>query len=131
MKNLLSFTVLFLILITVSPAKAFDTMASSRSYRAHVIFQNSGPVKGTNRVRIDVTDKSGNTVANSLIGIEYLMPSLPGRKPMMSYRTTARALDGSYETSLDLTMSGEWKIIIRVAVPPKRAERMSFGIVVK
>ena len=130
MKSLLTLVMASLLLAGVSNASTFDTIASSKNYRARVVFPNGGPTKGANRIAINITSRSGQPVANALIGIEYLMPSLPGRKPMMTYRTTTRGIGASREASLNLTMTGEWKVILTVTVPPKRAERMAFGIVV-
>jgi hypothetical protein len=131
MKKYVPFVVMFMLLGLFSPARAFDTMASSKNYRARMTFVGGDPIVGVNRLRVVITDKAGRVVKDALVGIEYLMPSLPGKKPMMDYRTTARLAGSSYQASLDLTMAGEWKIILTVATPPKRSDQMTFGVVLK
>jgi hypothetical protein len=130
MKKSLPLITILLFLVVFSFASAFEVTATSKSLSARVTFLSGEPVKGTNGLRIDITDISGRPAKNASVKVEYLMPSLPGKKPMMDYRTDAKPVGSSYEASLNLTMTGEWKVVLTVT-RGERTEQMSFGMMVK
>jgi hypothetical protein len=130
MRRGLLIVVLLLLLVGSSWAQAFDTSAASESYTAKVTFLGGQPVKGSNRVRIDIVDTSSRLVEDARVEVEYLMPSLPGKPPMMDYRTSTRKAKSGYETTLKLDMTGEWKIVLSIT-RANRAEKITMGFVVR
>ena len=88
------------------------------------------PAEGTNKLQIGVTDSASRPVKDAKVDIEYFMPSLPGKPPMMDYHAPAKPSGEGYLTTLNLTMKGQWKATISVA-RPEGTERMTFDFVVK
>lgn len=80
-----------------------------------VRFGNRAPVKGRNHLSIIVLDSLRNKVDDATVKIEYLMPSLPGRPPMMHYEVTAQQEKGSYHAEVNLSMKGEWVFKVDVS----------------
>jgi hypothetical protein len=111
-------------------AEGFQLTGKADSYTAKVTFLEGQPVKGSNRVRIDVVNTSSKSVKDAQVEIEYLMPSLPGKPPMMDYHTTAKKVGAAYEATLDLDMTGEWKMIVSVTWA-KHTEKATVGFVIK
>ena len=69
------------------------------------------PQVGNNLIRIHVTDRTGNPVANAKLDLTYTMP-MPGMSP-----TTVPMVphgDGRYEAQVNLGMRGQWNITILI-----------------
>lgn len=84
------------------------------AYSIQVTWDNTKPALGANRLQIVVTDEASRPVAGAEVKIVYLMPSLPGRPPMMEYSTTASPVDSRYEATINLTMKGVWQMVVSV-----------------
>ncbi len=96
------------------------------SYVVVLAFDQGRPVIGTNRVRITITDASSQPVRGARVRIDYFMPSLKGKRPMMGRSTKAKVSEGAYEATLKLTMKGEWRVIVSIA-GPERTEEKAFA----
>jgi hypothetical protein len=88
---------------------------STTNHTITVTFEKGRPVKGSNQVEIAVQDTKGSPVTGAQVVVDYLMPSLPGKPPMMAYSTEAKAWNGVYRATVDFGMKGEWKMVVRVS----------------
>jgi hypothetical protein len=79
---------------------------------------------------IYIKDEIQKPIIDAKIGVQYLMPSLPGKEPMMESDTAAKLSGNHYLAQIDLSMSGKWTIIISVNRTGK-TETMQFSFVVK
>lgn len=83
--------------------------------RGVMTFTENPPIEGENKAEIAITDRASRPVKGAKVKVEYLMPSLPGKSPMMYYETTAKPVGDVYEVTLDLSMKGEWQVVINIA----------------
>jgi hypothetical protein len=65
-------------------------------------------------VGIEILDTASRPVKDARVEVEYLMPSLPGKPPMMDYHTSANKVSTTYEAILKPDMSGEWRILLSI-----------------
>jgi len=99
-------------------------------YAVTATFDRQTPGEGTNSLRIAVTDSTSKPVRDARVDIEYFMPSLPGKPPMMDYHAPAKPSKEGYAATLNLTMKGQWKATISIA-GPSGTEKMTFDFAVK
>jgi hypothetical protein len=121
---------LLMALSTVCLAEGYQLSRETADYKVVMIFAQASPVEGKNNVEILVTDMKSRPVKDARLKVEYLMPSLPGKKPMMDYTTTATPDGNVYKATLDLSMRGQWKAIITV-VKGRQERKLSFSFEVK
>ena len=107
----------------------FELKGNAGAYNIDVKIDRNPPARGHNGIDITVTDKALKPVTDAQVEVEYLMPSLPGRPPMMDYSTTAKLTGNKYHGSLNLTMAGEWKVVVKI-VRAGKGEIMGFTFVV-
>src|SRR5208283_4986718 len=93
---------------TFAYAKDYEVKGKAGSYTVDVGFDKNPPVKGQNRIEIGIADTALKPVRGATVVVNYLMPSLPGRPPMMEYKTTAVPEEKKYKAVVDLSVSGEW-----------------------
>ena len=131
MRRLITLVVLvFLLLTGFAYAKEYEVTGKAGSYTVVVKFDKSLPAKGGNRIEISVKDTGMKPVTDAAVVVNYLMPSLPGKPPMMEYKTTA-ALDGrKYAATVDLSMAGQWTFLVTTSRAGK-TETMTFNLIVK
>ena len=96
-------------------AKDYEVKGKAGSYTVDVKFNKNPPAKGENRIEIDITDAAMKPITDATVVVKYLMPSLPGRPPMMEYSTTATPEGKKYKAILDLSMAGEWTFVINIS----------------
>jgi hypothetical protein len=130
MRNALFATMVFLMVVGPSWAKDYVVTGKAGGYTVKAIFDKTRPVLGANRLEIAVTDAASRPMTDAQVDIDYFMPSLPGRPPMMDYNITAKPLGDRYEATLKLTMKGEWKVAVSVTRSNK-TEKMTFGFDVR
>jgi hypothetical protein len=82
---------------------------------------------GTNTLNISIVDSAGNPVTDAKVKLNYSMPPMDNMPPM---KYTARAkLDGdSYNADLNLSMKGEWDILIYIKRPGEELAKFDFNI---
>jgi hypothetical protein len=114
MKQLVLFIVLFVATAAVYAAEGYQLSGEAGGYKVVMNFAESRPTEGTNAVEIVVTDASSRPVKAALVKVEYLMPSLPGKKPMMDYATTAKPEGDVYKATLNTNMKGEWRAVVTI-----------------
>ena len=112
------------------PCRRIRDNRKIRDLYGKVEFLNGQPAKGSNLVRIEIIDARSGPVKDAQVLIEYLMPSLPGKPPMMDYRATAKRAGSAYEATLNLDMTGEWKMVLSIT-RAKRTEKTTVGFVIK
>jgi hypothetical protein len=119
-----------MVMATFVSAKGYETKGKAGSYTVEVEFDKNPPARGENRIEIDITDAAMKPVADATVVVKYLMPSLPGRPPMMEYKTTATPEGRKYKATVDLSMEGEWTLVVYVTRAGK-SEAMKFSFVVR
>ena len=130
MKWAIQTIVIFLIAAGLCWAGGYETKGKAGPYGVVATFDRAKPIEGTNKLRVAVTDSASRPVLDAKVDIEYLMPSLPGKPPMMDYHTPASPSGDGYGATLNLTMKGQWKAIISIA-RQNSTEKMTFDFVVK
>lgn len=81
MKQFGTFITILILAAGLCWAEGFELTGKTETYTAKVTFLEGQPVKGSNRVRIDIIDSSSRHVTDAEVGIEYLMPSFPEDRP--------------------------------------------------
>lgn len=111
----------------------FEIAGKTDGYAVRATFDKSQPTRGKNQVMITITDAESRPVRNVQVNVEYLMPSLPGKPPMMDFVTTAKPVEDKYTATLNLTMKGEWIIVVSIVTvaESKPAEAIRFALEVR
>jgi hypothetical protein len=130
MKQFVFFITILVLTTGLCGAEGFEITGKAETYTAKVTFLQGQPVKGANRVRIEILDAASRAVKDTQVEIEYLMPSLPGKPPMMDYHAPANKVGAAYEATLRLDMTGEWKIIVSIT-RAQRTEKATLEFVMK
>jgi hypothetical protein len=130
MKTASQTIILFLMIAGVAFGGGYEAKGKAGPYTVVATFDQAKPVEGKNTLRIAVMDSASKPVKDAKVDIEYLMPSLPGKPPMMDYHTVSEPSGDAYGATLNLTMKGQWKAIISIA-RQNSAEKMTFDFVVK
>jgi len=110
-------------------AGSFELKGKAGGYNIDVKMDSNPPFVGNNGIDIMVTDEALRPVTDARVEIEYLMPTLGGRAPMMDYTVAAKPVGNKYHANLNLSMAGEWRVIVKIARGGK-GEVMGFTFVV-
>jgi hypothetical protein len=130
-KVLLLVAIALLIMPSLSAfASEYEVKGKAGDYNIAVRIDKNPPTRGYNNIDVVVMDATAKPVTNVQVHVEYLMPSLPGRAPMMEYTTTAKPSGHHYLARLDLSMAGEWTVILKV-VRAGKTDKMEFSFVVR
>lgn len=70
--------------------------------------------KGTNVVKVKLTDPAGQTIAGANVTVTFYMPAMPsmGMAAMRMVVKTTDKGDGTYEGKGDLASGGTWQVTI-------------------
>ncbi len=121
-------------LLLVAPALCFGAgigeTVKAGNYSVRATFEKACPVLGFNRVEIAVADAALQPVKGARVKIDYSMPSLPGKPPMMAHSAQALPAGNGYEATIDLTMKGTWKMEVAIA-GAQGTEKTVFNIEVR
>jgi RND family efflux transporter MFP subunit len=74
----------------------------------------SPPHKGSNTLRIRLTDSNGVPISGAQMTVTFYMPAMPAMG-MSAMKTTVNCLDkgaGTYEGSIDLSSGGTWQVTV-------------------
>ena len=123
------------ILLVITPsflalASEYERKGKAGDYGVEVRIDKNPPGRGNNNMTIFITDSAQRPVTDARVKVNYLMPSLPGRPPMMDYNTEATLSGNHYLAKMNLSMAGEWTIILGVSRAGK-TETMKFSFFVK
>jgi hypothetical protein len=131
MKRVLFFSMLLIIVPSfLALANEYKIKGKTGNYNVEVRFDKNPPGRGNNNISIYIADKALQPVTNAHVEVRYLMPSFPGKEPMMEDNTAAKLSGNHYLAQIDLSMAGKWTIIINVNWAGK-TETMQFSFVVK
>jgi len=124
-----------LMLLVLTPsflalASDYERKGKAGVYGVEVRIDKNPPGRGNNNMTIFITDSAQRPVTDARVKVNYLMPSLPGRPPMMDYNTEATLSGSHYLAKMNLSMAGEWTIILGVSRAGK-TETMKFSFFVK
>jgi hypothetical protein len=122
-------------LLVITPL--FPTLASEYTikekvgnYSVEARINRNPPAIGNNNMSIYIKDGTQKPVTDAKVEVQYLMPSLPGKPPMMAYNTIAKLSGDHYSAQIDLSMAGKWTVILTVT-RAKKTEAMQFSFIVK
>jgi hypothetical protein len=126
------------LLLLAAVAFAQDGMMKEKAgdYTVEAKFDSAPPVRGTNGITIAVKDSTGKAVTDATVVVEYFMTQImsPTQKstqmPHMGYHAPAVLKNSVYKADLDLWMSGQWHIDVRV-IDKALTSKASFFLVVK
>jgi hypothetical protein len=110
----LSLVMIVLIFSSLVFASEYEVKGKAGNYAVRVMMDKNPPALGHNNLDIVITDAASKAVTDARVQVEYLMPSFPGRKPMMEYSTTAKPGGNHYLAQIDLSMAGEWTVVVKV-----------------
>lgn len=133
MKKTFSMVVLSAFIVTsaiIAWAGGFELKGKAGGYNVDIKMDRNPPSVGNNGIDIIVTDGALRPVTDARVEIEYLMPTLRGRPPMMDYTVAASLVGNKYHANLNLSMAGEWRVIVKIARGGK-GEVMGFTFVVE
>jgi hypothetical protein len=111
-------------------AKDYEVKGKAGNYSVEVRFDKNPSVKGEHRLEINIMDAALKRVTDATVLVKYLMPSLPGKSPMMEYEAPATREGRKYKATTDLSMAGEWKFVIDITRAGK-SEVMKFSFFVR
>lgn len=97
----------------VAYAKDYEVTKKAGDYNVVVKIDKNPPVVGDNNVSIEVTDASGHHARDAKVIVEYSMPAMPGM-PAMNYKADAESKGDTYNTKMNLSMSGSWNIAVKI-----------------
>jgi hypothetical protein len=130
-KGLLVFLLLLLITSPLSAqAGNYENKGAAGDYTVVIRIDKNPPGRGNNNMAVYITDRAQQPVTDARVKVNYLMPSLPGRPPMMNYNTEATLSGDHYLAKMNLSMAGKWSIILGVSRAGK-SETVQFSFVVK
>ena len=129
-RMLLVFMLLVLTPSFLALASDYERKGKAGDYGVEVRIDKNPPGRGNNNMTIYIMDSAQQPVTDARVKVNYLMPSLPGRPPMMDYNTEATLSGNHYLAKMNLSMSGEWTIILGVTRAGK-TETMRFSFEVK
>ena len=131
MKKTLLVSMLFVIILPfLVLANEYEIKGKAGNYIVEVRIDKNPPGRGNNNMSVSIEDEAFKPVTNAHVAVHYLMPSLPGRAPMMEYNTAAKLSGNHYLAQMDLSMAGEWIVILGVNRAGK-TENMQFSFTVK
>jgi hypothetical protein len=114
-KSMMFFVAVALLAVVVSAeARDYEMTGKTADYAVLVKIDKNPPVKGTNRVTVDVKDAAGKAVTDATVAIHYGMPPMPGMGAM-NYRKTAELKGESYQATINFSMSGPWYVDVRIS----------------
>jgi hypothetical protein len=126
MKRLMTMMVAILLITGIAYAKDYEVTKKAGEYNVIVKIDKNPPVVGDNNMKIDIKDASGKSVKDAKVKVEYSMPAMPGM-PAMNYKTNAELKDNTYNTKINLSMTGPWNIAVKITKGGKKAS-MKFSI---
>jgi hypothetical protein len=97
----------------VAFAKDFTLSKKAGDYAVEIRMDKNPPVVGNNNILIAIKDKSGKTVNDARVSIDYGMPAMPGM-PAMNYKSDAALKGEKYKATMNLSMTGPWTVTVKI-----------------
>jgi hypothetical protein len=113
MNKMLLLALAMLLITTVAFAKGLELKQKKGDLTIQVMMDKNPPVIGINNLEVAITDKSGKSVTDATVRVNYSMPPMPGMAPM-NYNTNASLSGDKYTAKLNISMSGPWNIAVKI-----------------
>jgi hypothetical protein len=112
MKKILVLLFPLIFLAPGADAGNYEASKKAGDYQVEILIDRNPPVAiGDNRIEIEIKDKTGKTVTDAQVTVNYYMPPMPRMAPM-NYRTEARMKKGKYYATMKFIMAGPWYIAV-------------------
>lgn len=105
--------VIALLLTAVVATAAGAVTKKAGDYTVDVTMDKNLPIVGKNGVEVGVKDKTGKSVTDAKVTVEYSMPAMPGM-PAVSYKSDAELKGQTYRAVISPSMAGSWNVAIKV-----------------
>ncbi len=120
MKRVALIFVVVVLAVGLAYAKDYEITKKAGDYTVQVRIDKNPPIVGKNNVLIEIRDKSGKTVSDAKVSLDYGMPAMPGM-PAMNYKADAMPHGNTYHATMNLSMSGSWNIAVKISRAGKMA----------
>ena len=110
MKGIALAFLIFILTAGVAYAKDLEVQKKAGQYDVEVRIDRNPPIVGDNSIAIEIK-KSGNSVTDAKVLINYYMPPMPRMAPM-NYETEAKLKKDKYKATMNFIMAGPWYISI-------------------
>ncbi len=114
MKKIALFSMILVLVAGIAFAKSYEVTKKIGEYTVIASIDKNPPTAGENVLAVSVRDALGKAVTDAKVKVDYSMPAMPGM-PAMNYRADAVMKDGLYSAKLNLSMSGGWNIVVKIA----------------
>lgn len=106
------------LLMSVQSVLAGDYKVRKKTgdYTVTMTIDRNPPIVAKNQLTLDIRDKSGRSVTDATVSVNYYMPPMPGMAPM-NYTAPAKLSGTEYGMTMDLIMAGPWIIIAKISRP--------------
>ena len=121
MKKLVLAVLVVLIMTGLAIARDFEVTKKAGDYTVTIKIDRNPPVTGENNFLVAIKDKSGASVTDAKVLIEYSMPAMPGM-PAIRYKAYAKLKGNEYQAKLNYSMSGAWDTTIQISRGDKKAQ---------
>jgi hypothetical protein len=105
--------IIILVFSGLAYAKGLEVNQKKGDLSINVTMDKNPPVIGINNLEVAITDKSGKSVTDAGVNVNYSMPPMPGMGPM-NYNTKASLSGDKYTAKLNISMAGPWNIAVKV-----------------
>lgn len=122
---LLLFGVIFL--TGTLQASQYEIVKGVDDLKIKVVMDNTPAMTGEKSLNIHLSDAEGNQVTKAKVKVDYSMSPM-GNMPPMIYKARAKFDGDGYQAKINLSMSGDWNIVIKIKRPGKSLARMEFQI---
>ena len=112
MKKFLLLLLLSVFWIGDAEAKNYEVSKRAGDYQVEIVIDRNPLIAiGNNNLEIEIKDKTGKTVTDAQVIVNYYMPPMPRMAPM-NYRTEAKMKKGKYYATMKFIMAGPWYIAV-------------------
>ena len=127
MKKVLFLFIGVIFLTGTLQASQHEIVKNADDLKIKVIMGSNPPVTGENSLNIQLSDAEGVPVTKAKIKIDYSMPP-EGDMPPMIYKARAKFDGEGYKAKVNLSMSGDWNIAVKIKRAGKSLAKMEFKI---
>jgi hypothetical protein len=112
MKIIAAVSFLFFLLTGPVDARKYEASKTAGDYQVEIVIDRNPLLAiGNNNLEIEIKDKTGKTVTDAQVIVNYYMPPMPRMAPM-NYRTEAKMKKGKYYATMRFIMAGPWYIAV-------------------
>lgn len=112
MNRFLLILLLALFWMAEAEAKNYEASRKAGNYQVEIVIDRNPLLAiGNNNLEIEIKDKTGKTVIDAQVIVNYYMPPMPRMAPM-NYKTEAKMKKGKYYATMKFIMAGPWYIAV-------------------